>query len=380
MTESEVYCNSEPSTTCYIKIITSIFIIMLSVRLYIQGILFVYEMKFFSKVKPVAILYILTFIAWILCFIIGFISQILPVTPKCTQLNPLLFQYLYGITFSLYYISTACSYLLFLYRLKISFMESKEPLSTFMFVVLLLFFIIQFIASVLLGVFGILIQNNIGQTWNIDVLIQTMRFCISIPYFISSLLLVILFVSKSIKLAKNESSKHSLDYNRLKMAVKYLNCSIVMFITTILMSFGSYISFSRAVKVDKIPKVASLYVFLRMMDGALNVFFLHLQFEWMNTCYYCICNPCTAHVSKTINCQLNNINLTITSEKYLDQTDSQSCTAITASSVAPTKSITKSKNFNALEPMSQDPNASQTNTTNNDVYYPVYFCKICPII
>ena len=347
-----------------------------------------------KMLKSIYVPYMCTFLFAILWNVLNLISCIIILSPKCDKFIRFLEFKNWFMPVSVYF-GIGNIYLLYLYRLKFSFIYTSVKVSKLKFHTLLLLYFIQMF-------FGIsIIIINISGILNTKLLLALAIVGGSI-YEISSILLIILFVKKTIQLTKDKpptheqsliqlsvhyiSSNYMLNYFlctpniiRLANAVKYLNCaSFTSFFEIITMIIMCSLILRNATQ----KSVFKCYILLTI-NAHIGVFLLHLQFTWMHKCYILLCNPFRIEINSAFNKFLKHMALSVSetpSESTLNTTESKTKTSTAIpSGLEPTKTDASRDYPKNLQPTS-DSIHYQFNDIKPGTIKTVYLCLLCPIV
>ena len=337
----------------------------------------------FWETKSIAISYILTLISWFLCLSFGFIVILLPIFSFCNVINPLFHRYLRILSVLFYGFGMVHVYLLFVFRLRATFISTALPLSLLWFTI----FIMLYITQIILISFRTMLMVFSGYQW-FTIIVRIVTIILILNHIIGSVLLVVIFVRKSVLLSRKPQTKQETDIIRLRInsAVKYINCVIITFISTavisIITTFLSTTSINKN-NIEMFTRITWISMLLIIIDGFLNVFFVHLQFVFMNKCYILLCEPFRIEINSIFNKYLSNIELTVghmnitnTNRNSMDSihTNTANKDDSTPEGLEPTKTFDNDKT--SFEPSS----ATHISYTHSEDYYYIYLCICCPII
>ena len=395
---NDIYAEMD-KTFCYpvnnavnICIVTlSVFILIFCFILFYKGFKFVLLNSKIKTPKIISIPYVITCISCILCVILSIIIMIMSNVKYCNHNGNGIIPYLVVCASFFYYNCILNGYLLYLVRLRLSFVNTEQQISKLKYILLIACYIIAMVLETLNAVLLIFFARN---EFNGDInprlaqIILITGTWIPMIYFISSIVLCVLFVKKSLQLGKNNTLRADLKHRKLGSAVKYLNCVFVTFITTIITTIiGMYFSTKSQKNASFTGLLYYAFVTTAVIDSFFNLFFFHLQFKYMESWYYMICNPFRMEINNIINKNTNN-SVVLTTE--YDKTKSSNNTNPSSNDTANTDTVSSAKP-EGLEPTKTDDESNYARELPHDsdvpnviinqpeyAYYPHYFCRLCP--
>jgi len=152
-----------------------------------------------------------------------------------------------------------------------------------------------------------------------------------------------------------------------------LNCALVTILTTVIVNIPGYIVWGDA-NALYILKITAI------IDAAVNIIFLHLQFSYLNKYYILLCEPFRIELNAIINKQVqhSSMKLTVTAKTTTGQSSKSTETTNTSDQT--------SEIVRGLEPTKTDDNLNphhlrSAETEDDFVYntYKIYICRGCPI-
>ena len=351
-------------------ILTTLDLILISLLFY-KGIKFI---MFHKTIKLILIPYIIICISSIIHILLSILFMLISNSIYCLENLGEIVPYINGLLIFFYFVCILNGYLLYLVRLKISFNNTNQALSQWKYILFILLYIIANLSNIIataLNLVNLKISRILIYIGSISPMI----------YLVSSIVLCILFLTKSIKLSKNTDINPQIKYIRLGSVVKYLNCVFVTFISTIITTtIGIFMTSKASHNSSFVPLSSWLFIILSLIDGFFNVFFLHLQFKFMKSWYHALCNPFRMEINSILNKNITGIELTIQYDKTVSpQNNTVTSDTNTKSStipigLEPTKTNDLDNHIKTLPNDNDLPNAIQYNSQ----YYPHYFCRLCP--
>ena len=173
-------------------------------------------------IKSIYIPYTLSFICWILFSIVNFIASVFVLTSKCYKNKFITIKD--GFIVSIYNFGLSNIYLLYLYRLKYSFSNTDFNISTTKFKILFSLYMVQIIFGIMQIIFGLILIKT-DKIYTIDDPFHRMYDCVQglivIIYHISSIILVTLYLRKTIGLTKNKSPVDTKSIAKLRVYTQY---------------------------------------------------------------------------------------------------------------------------------------------------------------
>ena len=299
------------------SIIIGFTIIIGCLIIYCFGMKAIFDDKLYSYM-PCVILYGITLISYACSFSISLIGLLLPFYPKCNELNSNILKLIEAFGSSFYYVGLTHGYLFYLCRLKLIFTDTKYSLTKLMFIIFIILYILQIICVISYTYFTIIcgkcINNSIKLYQNIVIIM------IILSYIIATFMLAVIFISKAVKLSKNNTKNNvnilirsvkiyvlftyiyiriyiCVYLIRLRLAARFVNSLLLILIKDFIL-IGLYIILTNNFVFD----------YMTLIIGAgINIFLIHLQFNFMNKCYLCLCDP----LKKELNNNIYNIQTTI---------------------------------------------------------------------
>ena len=166
------------------------------------------------------------------------------------------------------------------------------------------------------------------------------------------------------------------------MCIKYINCMILPYITSIATAVLYLIS-SKLASNGTISQGQN-FLFLGLTsiyEITTNIIFLHLQFDYMNTCYMLLCNPCRIEIKHVFINQLSKINIDIISSETKTtkdrSTDTDTITTTSTYSIPPPSGMEPTKSGNNINTNKLEPDSTSAYPDITGVHK-IYLCKICP--
>jgi len=236
---------------------------------------------------------------------------------KCFAVNYLLI----SVDNYLYMFVLVHLYLLYTQRLKYTYNGTNEQLNDYQYTMLLLLYFVMlglvFIKIVVHIVGDICTERTyIYIIPKINITLTILFFPI---YLISSIILLVMYAKKAVKLLNNSNDVQSRKKNVIiiRNAVKYINCAVIIFITTIIVGciYSWGVAYFQIPKLKLINVKVILYVdILIIIDALSNIIFLHLQFHYLNKWYIFCCNPFKYEINHRLNKIIVGLQLSTKSE------------------------------------------------------------------
>ena len=241
---ARIYCDTVPSSINVVITIIGLILTLICISLYIKGINIVCKSSNLTP-KSMVITYNITLICWIFVLFVRNFRLIFQMTSMCHTINNNTFKYIemfYKLGSAFYWFGISNSYLLFVFRLKYSFISTTQKLSLCLFIILIGFYIVQTLLGIRLCAALITFVHYRMYTPFFQSGSQILLYISVLCYIIPSIILIVLYVKKSVRLAKNSKFKNSHDVQRCVLYVStvytcvciytYIQCTyIYLYIT-----------------------------------------------------------------------------------------------------------------------------------------------------
>ena len=377
---AEFYCHPVGNSAQLCAVILCTLDLVLISLLFYKGIKFIMFNKIIQTPKLISISYIIICISAIMHVLFAVLIMLIGNSKYCSGNGAKILAYILGLMVFFYYVCILQGYLLYLIRLKLSFKNTNQALSKCKYILLITCFIIANVSQTILTSVNVQnIKDDFQEDLNVKITLAVQFVAPLCPtiYVISSIILCVLFFTKTFRMSKSKEIKPGIKFIRLGLAVKYLNCAFVTIITTLIQTTIQVYLLSKVSQTRSSVSPAYWYfIIFSLVDGFINVFFLHLQFKFMKSWYHALCNPFRMEINNILNNNISDVDLTV---RYDDTTSSHHSGTTTKSSTIPV----------GLEPTKTDDLDKHNKTLPNDSdlsntiqyqgqYYPHYFCRLCP--
>eukprot|EP01084_Bolivina_argentea_P177717 307327_1 len=302
------WCFNKPHTISYVFWFLMITICICTVILNIIGIR---NLKLTSKnitLSGLSGLYVTIAIV----FIISSISYVIHTAQSifCSDLKSWTQTGLIGIDF--YLTGLSMLYLLYLFRLKITFQHSKYSLSLCLFILCLMGFVIQLILILFATLY--LMKNNI-------VLGLKLYSIFNITNFLFNIFLLILFTQKIYTLSKHSTAQPQINPNN-KQHKKNVNTTIHLLLTptirNIICAFisligSNIISMFGIIRSEIIENeiIRTTHILLIVLDVLINSYCIYLQHSFADKQYKLLCNKLNTYIYQKMQKEIIDINVNI---------------------------------------------------------------------
>eukprot|EP01084_Bolivina_argentea_P079789 144646_1 len=304
------WCADDVQTITYILWLIMVLGAVFNIFWNVYGII---KMLIQHQITPTSRIFRILYIIINILFIISSVTLTIHIAMSLICSKPFLWSII-GLIGDCYTWGLNILYLLYLYRLKLTFDETRFGISNYIFLLLWFGFIIQTIIPPLTAYF--FLRHGSEINWELATLTHVAGIVIS---FIFNLLLLCIYIRKLYILIKCTMQTHGNTGStklintkhfaaRLKKllypAIRFMICAFISMISSNLLSI---LGFVRSLVYDTMM-LYTLHIMLIVLDQTINSLFLYLQFPFGDISYYFYCSNVHFCVQKCISSQISHYN------------------------------------------------------------------------